>query len=328
MVNTAKLPGTDLTSSVLGMGCASLGSRIARADGLRALAAAHDQGISWFDVAPAYGAGEAEPIVGEFARGRRDRMIICSKVGVLPPQHNGVMRFAYTFGRPLLGLVKGARGRFRKVKATRNQTVALTPEFINTSIEATLRRIGLDHIDVLALHKASPEDIVREEIVRTLEALLQSGKARYISVASSEDAAAAALRFPETYAILQLADNPTTRPLPRLRELAPRLPAFVTHSVFGVDGAKDYFIARLKQDRVMHARLVAAGYTGGDEQMIADLLLDRGLASNPDGVVLTSMFSARHLAANVARASRPVVPAALDLVEAMVAADKQLASVI
>ena len=48
-----------IAPSRLGFGCASLGSRVAAADGLNALAAAFDAGVNWFDVAPAYGAGEA-----------------------------------------------------------------------------------------------------------------------------------------------------------------------------------------------------------------------------------------------------------------------------
>jgi aryl-alcohol dehydrogenase-like predicted oxidoreductase len=52
--------------SVLGFGCASLGSRIGARPGLLALEQAFDAGISWYDVAPSYGDGNAEAILGNF----------------------------------------------------------------------------------------------------------------------------------------------------------------------------------------------------------------------------------------------------------------------
>jgi len=85
--------------SRLGFGCASLGSRVAAADGLNALAAAFDAGVNWFDVAPAYGAGEAETLLGRFLRGRRDRTFVVTKVGMAPPRRLGAVRLAYALGR-------------------------------------------------------------------------------------------------------------------------------------------------------------------------------------------------------------------------------------
>ena len=72
--------------SAIGMGCASLGSRVGRREGLKALARAYDAGITWFDVAPSYGDAEAETILGEFVQGRRDKIRICTKVGIRPPR--------------------------------------------------------------------------------------------------------------------------------------------------------------------------------------------------------------------------------------------------
>ena len=76
---------TGIETSCLGFGCASLGSRVGEEAGLRALAAAHDAGVAWFDLAPLYGAGRAEEIAGRFLKGRpRDGVQICSKVGLAP----------------------------------------------------------------------------------------------------------------------------------------------------------------------------------------------------------------------------------------------------
>ena len=75
---------TGIETSCLGFGCASLGSRVGEAPGLRALEAAFDAGVTWLDLAPLYGAGRAEEIAGRFLKGRRDAVQVCSKVGLAP----------------------------------------------------------------------------------------------------------------------------------------------------------------------------------------------------------------------------------------------------
>ncbi|HTO29943.1 MAG TPA: aldo/keto reductase [Pararhizobium sp.] len=318
MTNTVQLPGTDMTSSVIGFGCASLGSRISKQQGLAALNAAFDKGVTWYDVAPAYGAGEAEPIIGEFLRGRRDKVLICSKVGVVPPARNDLLKLVYMLARPALTVASGLRRKFRKMSATRNQTLPLTPDFIRGSIERSLKRLGTDHLDVFALHKPSIEDMRRDDVQRTLEDILKSGKARYISVAGAVDAARAAIQHPEIYRLVQLADNPTSSPLPQLTTQAGRPLAFITHSVLGVDGAMDRLLQSLSEHPEDLKKIRAAGYGGSEKEAVAALLVDRALASNRQGVVLASMFSQKHQASNIARAARPVNPDAIRLVDELV----------
>ena len=81
---------TGIETSCLGFGCASLGSRVGEAPGLRALEAAFDAGVTWLDLAPLYGGGRAEEIAGRFLKGRRDAVQICSKVGLAPGGAGGL----------------------------------------------------------------------------------------------------------------------------------------------------------------------------------------------------------------------------------------------
>lgn len=300
-MRTIQLPGTDISTFPLGLGCASLGSRISRAQGLRSLAAAHDAGISWFDVSPAYGAGEAEGILGAFVAGRRDRVVICSKVGLAPPRHNGLMRSLYALGRPVIGLAQGLRRRFRQVGATRNVHVALTPELIETSLDRSLKRLGTDYLDIFALHDPAPHDVARDDVLQALERLKAAGKVRHLAIAGTLAAAEIAVESGR-YDIIQLADTPETEPLAGLRRKAVRPLGFVTHSILGIGGAQDRLIARLGEDRDLRQRAQEAGYSGDDRQVASALLMQRAFASNPDGVVLASMFSPAHLAANLAAA--------------------------
>jgi hypothetical protein len=80
----------------------------------------------------------------------------------------------------------------------------------------------------------------------------------------------------------------------------------IGHSVFGVAGTRDRLVEILRTDGAARGRVGAAGYDVTDVAATAStLLLDSALATHREGIVLASMFSARHLAQNVARASRP-----------------------
>lgn len=319
-VRVITLPGTGLTASALGFGCASLGSRISRTDGLRALAEAHDGGVTWFDVAPPYGAGEAEAILGEFLAGRRDSVRICTKVGLAGPERSGLMRLAYRLGRPLAARFAGLRRRFRTAAATRYRPIALDAAGIAASLERSLVRLRTDHVDVFALHAPSPADTVRDDVVRALEDILAAGKARQVCVAGDLDACRAGAAAGLPYGVLQLADDPQSEPLAALRAAAGRPIATVTHSVFGFDGALSRLLVRLEADPAARRRLQAAGYDGAPGDAAARLLIDRAFASNPDGVVLASMFAAPHRRLNLARAALPPNPEAVRIVRDLIGA--------
>ena len=77
-----------------------------------------------------------------------------------------------------------ARGR------TSNTKLPLTAELVTASLEASLRRLGTDHVDLYALHNAEPAEIAREELLRALEDILAAGKARALAVAGSPEVAA------------------------------------------------------------------------------------------------------------------------------------------
>ena len=239
------------------------------------MTAAFEAGVDWYDVAPAYGLGEAEALLGEFLKGRRDRVKVTTKVGIAPPERLRLMKHIYALGRPALALTSGLRGAFRKVQATRNRHVPLDPGMIETSIVRSLERLGTDRVDVYALHDPQVEDVLRDDILRALERVVARGQAKAIAVAGSTEACRAALAAPGVYGVLQMsvADFCVQRDL-----FARSGKTIVLHSVFGVGGALD---AARKSE------------TQGAESSVAGELLARALALNPRGPVLASMFSNR-----------------------------------
>src|SRR2546430_9374750 len=126
-IAVANLEGT---ASAVGMGCASLGSRVGYREGLRALSRAFDVGVTWFDVAPSYGDAEAETILGEFARGKRDKVQICTKVGILPARTSFATRAAKPILRLSVNLVPTLRKYVARARPTTTK-LAISAEMIS-----------------------------------------------------------------------------------------------------------------------------------------------------------------------------------------------------
>ena len=305
-----QLGQTGIDASGIGFGCASLGSRVSAADGLRALAAAFEQGVDWLDLAPAYGRGQAETIAAEFIRGRRDRLRICTKVGLAPPGSTrgvtGSLAGALApLARRLVGLAPGLRSAARRSGMQTNRSLPLTAELLRDSLEQSLQRLGTDYVDLYALHNAKADVIARDDILRTLEDILASGKARAAGVASDMNAAEAAIALGASFSVVQI-----TMPEPGAsdRIIAQAEAAgmgVIVHSVFGVDGALARLEARIGSDAEALAQVRAATGMDGSRSTAADLLLARAFALNPRGVVLASMYSERSLTANLALADVP-----------------------
>ncbi|MFI5011296.1 MAG: aldo/keto reductase [Hyphomicrobiales bacterium] len=321
MIRPVRLPGTELEASCLGFGCASLGSRISARAGLAALARAHEAGVTWFDVAPAYGAGEAEGILGRFLAGRREGVSILTKAGLAPPSARPLLRAAYAAARPLLGLARGLRKRARQIRATSNRALDITPDLVERSIARSLTRLGTDHVEVLALHDPDPRTVEDDAVIRALERVVARGQARHVGVAGGLEACLSGTRTGLPYTFFQVAVRPGTNDLAAIRDRAGRPVSVIGHSVLGVVGAKEAIVTRLREDAAARQALAAAGYDADDlETSVATLLLDAALAANPTGVTLVSMFQASHLAQNVARAGLPLREGSIAVLRKLAAA--------
>ena len=125
-------------------------------ESVSALSAAIDLGFTYFDTAPAYGNGLSEILLGKVVKGRRDKLFIATKCG-LEWGENGSM------------LHKERDG----VKVWRN----LKPEAIKRQVEASLKRLDTDYVDVLLTHWQCPVDPL-ENTVRAMEDLKKEGKIR------------------------------------------------------------------------------------------------------------------------------------------------------
>lgn len=299
-----RVEALGLSLPPLGFGCASLGSRVGRRDGARAIDAALAGGVRWFDVAPPYGDGEAETLLGEALRGRRDQAVICTKYGIARPSISTPKRLLRPLARAALGAFPALRARISRARPI-GQRAPIDPAGLSASLDESLRRLRSDHVDVLALHEPTVEEVTSAPLIEALVAELARGRVGALSIAGDPAAIRAGIAAGLPLAFAQFPETPFAPAAARLRAAVAGSagPQFVTHGVFG-SGALERLAACdpaiLETSGADRARTPSA------------LLLDYAFAANPDGIVITSMYSPAHIAANLAAAARAPVPALAD----------------
>ncbi|MEO6215954.1 MAG: aldo/keto reductase [Sphingomonas sp.] len=308
-----------MTSPALGLGCASMGSRKSvRASG-DALRRAYAAGVRWFDVAPSYGDGAAEAVLGEFARSNPPGITICTKAGILPGHVSPLKRVLRPALRFAIEIAPGLRAA---VKARRPAAMKqpLSAGLIHQSVDASLTRLGVERIDVLALHDATPAEVADPAIIAALDALWTAGKVQRFSIASSPEAALAGLRASPIYTFVQVANNPLERGVERLRAggALPSEPQIVTHSVFGAQGIADIIARQIDTRAEVAIAMNEGGYAGTSRQKAQAFLADFAFAESGVDVVLMSMFDPHHLESNMARLLKMRDGAAIARIAALV----------
>jgi aryl-alcohol dehydrogenase-like predicted oxidoreductase len=191
---------TDLTTSEVGFGCARIGGVFqgtSRSEVVSLLRRAFDEGITFFDTADMYTQGESERLVGEAFQHQRDRVVIATKFGYrLPAQKQFINRI-----KPLVKPLIARLGlQSRQVHSGLRGTVSrqdFSAAYITGAVEASLRRLKTDYIDIYQLHDPSNDVLERGEFVEPLELLRQQGKLRHWGVACQQaDDVLACLHYP------------------------------------------------------------------------------------------------------------------------------------
>ena len=278
----------------LGFGCASLGSRVGRAAGLRALAAAYERGVRWFDLAPSYGDGLAEEVFGEFAATRRNQLTICTKVGIAPPSLSPLKRSAKPIARAILRAMPGLR---RTVAGARTVTrLDLTSAVVKQSLESSLKALRTDYVDVLALHDPEAAKIP-DEVTRALEDCVASGKARTIGLTGSPDSIKGLKKAHNSlFRHLQMPADPISRAAEWLI-VQERPGSFALHSL---GAASERTCAAVGRSDLAATTVAAEGFKGNTDRALQSALSQASLTfvERNGGILLRSMFHPQHLEDN------------------------------
>jgi aryl-alcohol dehydrogenase-like predicted oxidoreductase len=144
--------------SALGLGCMGMSDFYGKRDEAEAIRTIHralDLGVTMLDTADMYGPYTNEQLVGQAIAGRRDEAFVATKFGIIRDPQN-----------------PRARG------------IDGTPEYIRSAVEGSLRRLGLDHIDLYYQHRVDRSTPI-EETVGALGELVQEGKVRYLGLSEA-----------------------------------------------------------------------------------------------------------------------------------------------
>jgi aryl-alcohol dehydrogenase-like predicted oxidoreductase len=140
--------------SAMGLGCSGMSSDYGVPDDAESTTTIHravELGITLFDTSDAYGLGRNEELLGNALRGRRDKVLVASKFGNMrgPGGERGIVN-----GRP---------------------------DYVPVACEASLKRLGVDHIDLYYQHRIDPK-VPIEDTVGAMARLVEQGKVRYLGL--------------------------------------------------------------------------------------------------------------------------------------------------
>ncbi|HEY2002749.1 MAG TPA: aldo/keto reductase [Acidobacteriaceae bacterium] len=159
-METRELGKSGLKVSALGLGCMGLsfglGPAVEKETGIALIRAAFERGVTFFDTAEAYGPYANEELVGEALEPFREQVVIATK-------------FGWKDGRP-------------------NNGTDSRPESIRAHVEAALRRLRTDRIDLLYQHRVDP-NVAIEEVAGTVKDLIAAGKVQHFGMSEAGVAA-------------------------------------------------------------------------------------------------------------------------------------------
>ena len=294
MLETIALPGSGRVTTRLGFGGSGLMGGISERESLKLLETAFDAGIRHFDIAPAYGHGQAERCLGKFLQGKRDQVTVATKYGILPPAQAGLMKMARSVVRPAVAKLPAVRQRVAQAAAGMRSKAKFSAEEAGKSLEQSLQQLGVERIDLWLLHEAIAEDLDDSDLLPFLRHAQQRGLIGAYGVGAERERAHDVWERHRDYCkVLQFEWSV-------LEGRAASFPgAFVIH-YRAISGAFDTLRRFLQpeSDRCREWSNVV-DLDLSDEKLLAGVLLQAALAANPHGMVLFSSRVLEHIRANV-----------------------------
>jgi aryl-alcohol dehydrogenase-like predicted oxidoreductase len=160
-MESVKLGSQGAVVSRLGLGCMGMSEFYGERDDVESAATilrALDLGITLLDTADTYGIGDNEQLIGRTIRGRRDQVFIATKFANVRKKED-----------PTFWQISGR------------------PEYVRAACEASLQRLGVDHIDLYYQHRVDPNTPI-EDTVGAMAQLVQEGKVRYLGLSEASPA--------------------------------------------------------------------------------------------------------------------------------------------
>ena len=298
------LASTGRSTTRLGFGCTALMGSLTRRQSLALLEAAWDAGIRHFDVAPAYGWGEAESCLGEFLNRHSGEITVTTKFGILPPQRPWWLGLGRRLASPVIRRAPGAKQRLARAANAalgKSQKSQISVPEARASLERSRAALRADRIDLWLLHDIAAARLEESALLDFLRESVASGKIGDFGV--SHDIAQIAVLWEQQHDychVLQF-EWSVLRPVPPFagsfrihhRALAHNLAALRAHLEEHPEVCRDW-------SREVDYDLAAPA-------SLAALMLRGVLAMNPGCIALVSSKNPGHIAANVRAANDPLL---------------------
>jgi aryl-alcohol dehydrogenase-like predicted oxidoreductase len=158
-MNSRKLGSSPLTVSAIGLGCMSMSGVYGKGDDAASIAVIHralDLSVNFLDTSDTYGGGHNEELVGRAVRGRRRQLVVATK----------------------FGNVRNSDG---------SQAVNGRPEYVPQACDGSLKRLGVETIDLYYQHRVDPK-VPIEETVGAMARLVDAGKVRFLGLSEAAPA--------------------------------------------------------------------------------------------------------------------------------------------
>jgi D-threo-aldose 1-dehydrogenase len=281
-MNEIQIPGCNFGVPRVGFGGASLVGGPSRRHSLELLETAFECGIRHFDVAPYYGLGSAEDVLGEFASRHRGEITITTKFGIAPPApwQRSVMQWARIVLRSVVSRAPALKRRLIRKMTNRASTgPKLEADVLLRSLDISLKALRSKRIDVLLLHEVDAVEL-SDELILTLERAEQDGKIGAWGIGSALQKLNRMAAGPLTRArVLQFEWAPTAC----LQCNYPGTLVIVHQAIAGMFTPLSLF---LKNGVLCRSWSERVGLDLADHRELARAILAAALASNANGMVL------------------------------------------
>ncbi len=156
-MNQRPLGHSGVKIAALGLGCMGMSEFYGTADEAESIATIHralDLGVTFLDTADMYGIGHNEELVGRAIQGRRDEVFLATKFGIV------------------------------REKGMNSRSISGKPEYVRSAVEASLRRLKVEVIDLYYQHRVDPDTPI-EETVGAMAELVKAGKVRFLGLSEA-----------------------------------------------------------------------------------------------------------------------------------------------
>jgi D-threo-aldose 1-dehydrogenase len=295
-VRDVKIPGTERPTTRLGFGGSRLVAGPSKKHSLALLDAAFEAGIRHFDVAPSYGLGGAEEVLGIFLAKHRGEVTVTTKFGIPRPSkaRKSLMQTARAVIKPIVGWIPGVRARLlQALQARKTAPVRFTPQEMLRSLQTSLRTLRCERVDLFLLHEAEAEDLT-DEIRQALEGAVGAGLIGAWGIGSDRRKIEAIETASPAFARILQFDWSV------LSESPPHYPGAYVITHHALAGAFACLKLALAEPARRHAWFERVGIDCGDDRVLSRLLLSSALDANPTGIVLFSSNDTNRIRENAA----------------------------